>query len=308
MDTNQIHVTQASNTMSLAYEQLFPWMSEEIFPPCPVDNKQDRYFKFSKQHFQVQDDALDKDGYARRVPIDLEPLGFYNTEGHGLEIPLSDEDQANADKGADIEIEYNQKITEMLRLSEENDAANMITLANIPQSVTLSGTNKWSDTVNSDPIPAVDSYKETIMQAVGVEPTDLFLPRPVYRVLRNHPKVYNRIFAGSTPNQPLTPQQLAQAFEVERVHVARILRLSSSPGQTNALSFLYGNFALLFYRPPASGLRVPSFGYTFIWASQTYDCKIYHDQRSDHDVYKGKKYRDIRLIEPNAGFLINAPV
>lgn len=306
MQINQVHIDQALPDISVAYEQALPFVSEEVFPVVGVQKKSDKYFKFSKQHFQIENDSIAPDGEARRIALDLEPLGYFDTEGHALEIPMTDDVKDNADPGADLQIEWTQKLTEKLRLAQERDSANLISTANIPQNITASGGTKWSDYVNSNPIAAVDQYKETIMQSIGVEPNTLLLPRPVFRVVRNHPQVYNRIMSVGTAKEPLTEQQVAEAFGVSKVIVPKIVYKTSTEGQADALSFLWGNIALLFYCTGNPGRRTPNFGYTFVWTKQTYDIKVYRDERHDADVYKGKKYRAVVLIEPNAGFLFNS--
>lgn len=309
MNPQTAHIEQGMNEISLAYEGGLPFVSEEFAPVVGVKKKSDRYFKFSKEQWRIYQDSIAEDGTPQTIQLDLEPMGFYNTEGHALAIPVSDVLRDNADEGVELDIEVNQKLTRALRLAQENDSVAFLTTNFITQNVTKAGTSKWSDYVNSDPIADIDLYKETVMQSIGVEPRNLLLPRPVFRNLRSHPRVYNRAVAMGLSNggKLIGEEQIAGVFDVDKVIVPKVVYLTSARGQQDTAAFLYGNFALLYYSTNAPARRTPNFMYTFVWTKRTYDMKIVRDEYRDKDLYKCQKYRDVRLIEPNAGFLINTP-
>ena len=304
------HVDKALTNVSVAYRNP-AFVAEDLLPVVPVQNKRDIYFKFSKQHFIAEDDSYRPGSHAKRIEIDLEPRGFYNCDGHALEVALPDELRENADPGAQLEVEFTEKLTQKILLKEEVLLSGLLTATNIPQNTTLSGTSQWSDYINSDPVPVVDSAKETIQQAVGVMPNVLFFSRPVFRTLRNHPRIMDRVkYTGMGVRQALTGDDLAEVFGVDRVLVPQALQSTPHIGQPDSLSYIFGKNALLLYNPGKPGLRTPAFGYTFLWTGMGagYQVKRYREEGEDSEIIKVKKYYDQRLVEPKAAYLWLAAV
>jgi hypothetical protein len=62
------------------------------------------------------------------------------------------------------------------------------------------------------------------------------------------------------------------------------------------------NNALLFYRPPRPGLRVPSLGYTFFWAKRSGVLR-WRELSLESDFLRVKKYYAQQLVAPAAAYL-----
>jgi hypothetical protein len=255
------HVDQAMTNISVAYQNL-AHIDEEIFPVVPVDKQSDLFFQFSKQHFLDEPDDLSPGADANDIEVDLDSRGYYYADGHGYNIAIPDPLAANADPGADLDIEFTEKITEKILLRKERNAAGLIVVGNIAQNATLAGTSQWSDYQNSDPVNAIETQKETIQGATGLLPNRLQISRPVFRALRNHPRIIERF--KYTVKPPINLEQLAEVLEIEKIILGESL-YNTTRGRADALTYTWGRNALLFYRPPAPGKRVAALGYTFCW-------------------------------------------
>src|SRR6266571_1511909 len=206
-----LHVDEALTNISVAYRNE-AFVAEQLLPVVPVQKRRDIYFKFSKQHFLAEDDTY--------------------CPGHALEAIIPDEFRENADPGAQIDIEFTEKLTQKIALKQEVNANALLAAANVPNNTTLSGTSQWSDYTNSDPVTVVDQAKETIQQLIGVVPNSLFLPRPVFRTLRNHPRIIDRVkYTGLGARKALTGDDLAEVFEVDRVVVPQVIQSTAHIGQ-----------------------------------------------------------------------------
>ena len=264
--SNQVHVDAALGQISIAYNNPAFVFESKVFPVVPVDKDRDIFFKFSKQHFRQQPDAGRPGTIANELPLDLDARGAYVCDGHKLDLPTPDEISANADPGADLDVEVTQKTTAAIRLNEEIYGQGLITTGNITQNVTLSGTSQWSDFLNSNPILAIDQAKITIQQATGLLPNRLLISEYTYLTLRNHPLIIDRIkYTGEGLRKPLTADDLAEAFGLEEVVIAAGLKQTAAEGQTDALGYIWGKNALLYYAPPRPGKRIAALGYTFVW-------------------------------------------
>lgn len=319
-----VHVDQALGNVSVAYDNADFVFQKEVFPVVPVDKQSDIYYKFSKQHFRQYVDTKRPGTDVNEIPVDLDSRGTFFCDGHALDYPQPDEIASNADPGADLDIETTLKTTEAIRLNEEINGAAQVSASNISQNTTLSGTSQWSDFTNSDPFIALDQKKQVIRQSTGLLPNRLLMSEGVYLTLRNHPKVIDRVkYTQGGLRQPLTPEQLAEALDVDKVVIAAGMKQTAPEGRADALSYIWGKSVLLYYKPERPSKRVAALGYTFVWmvtvtpagrmvGSMTQSTggflvRRYRWERRRSDVIGVEYYYDQRLIEPNAGFLfVNA--
>lgn len=302
----QVHVDQALSNISVAYRNA-AFVAERVAPVVPVQKQNDLFWQFSKEHFRAVEDSLRPGDDANEIEVNLDTRGSYRCDGHGLGIVIPDELRENEDPGAQIDIEYTEKITSQVLLNQEIKFASTVTnVANITNNITLSGTNQWSDYANSNPRLAVDLAKETVQQSIGEFPNVLLIPRPVYRVLRNHPMITDQFkYTQNGGRSFITAEQLAEFFDVEEVIVPAPLKQSVNEGVADALTYIWGTDALLFYRPTRPGLRTPAFAYHFLWTGSgvSYLVKRFRVETRDADYLKIKKYYDQKIVAAGAAYL-----
>jgi hypothetical protein len=304
---NQLHVDEALTQISIAYRNQ-AFVAEEVLPVVPVMKKNDVFFKFSKQHFRSYKDAYAAGQRAQQIEVDLDARGFYMADGHALEDSITDDEREQADPGAQLEVEKTEKLTNIIALNEEIYLfTQVITSSNITQNSTLSGTSQWSDYINSDPVTEVLKQRRTVQQQIGDFPNHLLLSQTVLDTLANHPRILDRVkYTANGARNQLDEQDLARVFKVEKVLVAAALYQASNEGEADSLGYIMGKNALLFYRPPRPGIRVPSLGYTFFWAKRSGVLR-WRELSLESDFIRVKKYYAQQLIAPNAAFLwINA--
>jgi hypothetical protein len=97
----------------------------------------------------------------------------------------------------------------------------------------------------------------------GMEANTLVLGYDVFKSLKNHPDLVDRI--KYTSSQTITTDMLAAMFDIPRVMVAKAVKATNNEGATEAYSFAFGKGALLAHIAPQPGLLTPSAGYTFAW-------------------------------------------
>jgi len=126
-------------------------------------------------------------------------------------------------------------------------------------------------------------------------------------MLANHPRILDRVkYTANGARNQLDEQDLARVFKVEKVLVAAALYQTSNEGEADNLGYIMGKNAMLFYRPPRPGLRVPSFGYTFFWAKRSGVLR-WRELSLESDFIRVKKYYAQQVIATNAAYLwVNA--
>ena len=122
---------------------------------------------------------------------------------------------------------------------------------------------QWSNYTSSDPIEDVEAGKAQILSNTGMEANTLVLGYEVFRQLKNHPDLVDRI--KYTSSQTITADMIAAMFDIPRVIVSKAIKATNAEGATGAYAFATGKTAMLCHVAPNPGLMTPSAGYTFSW-------------------------------------------
>lgn len=259
----QTHVDRPLTNISVAYIQSQNnFIASKVFPVIPVDKKSDTYFTYTKNDW-FRDEAQ------RRAPA-TESAGSgyglstasYNCDVWAFHKDVDDQTRANSDSPLNPDRDATQFVTSrMLLRLEKQWAADYFVTGVWGTSTTPSAL--WSNYSTSDPIEDIEAGKQTILTDTGFMPNTLVLGYPVFRQLKNHPDIVDRIKYTSSEN--ITTAMLARLFEVDNVHVAMATNATNNEGETAAYSLVQGKHALLAYVNPSPGLLAPSAGYTFNW-------------------------------------------
>ncbi len=303
---SMVHVDQALTNVSIAFsnEDL---VADLVSPRLPVDKQSNKYFQFDMSAFRQVDDRRSPGAEANEAPGWELSKDLYFCDGHGLKDYIPDETRSESDPAVDIEVNTTERLTELMLLNREIALQQLIFGAGsaVPNTA-LSGTSQWSDFTDSDPIVAVDAQKEVVLKGCTKIPNTLLLSFDVFQKVRNHPSVIDRVKYVEKADQ-LNEQDLASAFGVGQVIVAKGLNQTSHEGQADALDYIWKNSALLFYRPPAIGLRVISLSANFRWTygvpkNQGNLVKRYRVEQRTADAIEAQMYYDDELIVPAAGY------
>ncbi len=96
---------------------------------------------------------------------------------------------------------------------------------------------------------------------------------------------------------------------MEELLVGDAIKLTSAEGQADAKDYVWGKYALLFYRPPSPGRRVVALGYHFMWnftgAVKGRTVKVYREDSRSADVIEVEKYYDQKIVVSDAGTLFS---
>ena len=172
--------------------------------------------------------------------------------------------------------------------------------------------NLWSDYTSSDPLGDVEDGKRAILSTTGFEPNTLVLGYDVFRALKNHPDLVDRI--KYTSSQTLTEGLMASLFDIPRVMVAKAVKATNNEGATQAYDFTHGKNALLTYSAPSAGLLQPSGGYVMSWTGvsgglgQTIGTSRIRMEQFKADRIEGEMSFDMKVIGSDLGYFFNACV
>ena len=270
--SSQVHVDAILTNISVAYLQRAEnFIADKVFPVVPVDKQSDKYFTYDKNDWlrdeaQVRADGTESVGSGYNIST-----ATYYADVYAIHKDIGDQTRANADAPINVDREATEFVTHRLLTRREIQFNNdfMTTgvwssdVTGVSASPTASQTIQWSDYTNSDPIEDIEAGKAGILSVTGLEANTLVLGYDVFRQLKNHPDLVDRI--KYTSSQTITEDMLARMFDIDRVLVSKSIKATNAEGATGAYSFTTGKTALLAHVAPSPGLLTPSAGYTFSW-------------------------------------------
>jgi hypothetical protein len=269
---SQVHVDAILTNISVAYMQRAEnFIADKVFPVVPVDKQSDKYFVYEKNDWlrdeaQVRTDGTESVGSGYNIAT-----ATYYADVYAIHKDIGDQTRANADAPINVDREAAEFVTHRLLTRREIQFNNdfMTTgkwatdVTGVAASPTTGQTIQWSDYTNSDPINDIEAGKAGILSVTGLEANTLVLGYDVFRQLKNHPDLVDRI--KYTSSQTITEDMLARMFDIERVLVSKSIKATNAEGATGAYSFTTGKTALLAHVAPNPGVLTPSAGYTFSW-------------------------------------------
>jgi len=269
---SQVHVDAILTNISVAYMQRAEnFIADKVFPIVPVDKQSDKYFTYTKNDWlrdeaQVRTDGTESVGSGYNITTDN-----YYADVYAIHKDVGDQTRANADAPINVDREAAEFVTHRLLTRREiqfntdfmktgvwaNDVTGVAASASSGQTI------QWSDYTNSDPIEDIEEGKADILSVTGLEANTLVLGYDVFRSLKNHPDLVDRI--KYTSSQTITEDMIARMFDIERVMVSKSIKATNAEGASQAYAFTTGKTALLAHVAPNPGVLTPSAGYTFSW-------------------------------------------
>lgn len=261
--SSQVHVDAILTNISVAYMQSQDnFIASKVFPVVPVSKQSDKFFTYTKNDWfrdeaQRRADATESAGGGYNLGTDS-----YQADVYAFHKDIGDQTRANADAPINVDREAAEFVTSRLMLKMETQWVSSFFGSGV-WATDSTPSNLWSDYTSSDPLNDVETGKRTILANTGFAPNTLVLGYDVFKTLKNHPDLVDRI--KYTSAQTLTEGLMASLFDIDRVMVAKAVKATNNEGATGVYDFTHGKNALLCYSAPSPGLLQPSAGYVMSW-------------------------------------------
>lgn len=263
----EVHVDAVLTNMAVRYVQAQDaFIASRVFPVVSVDKQSNKYRTWAKGDW-FRDEAQLRPPTAESATSGYTmSTDSYFADVWALGKHVADQDRVNADADVNLDQGAVEFLTQRLLLRREIQwVTDFFATSKWATDKTVAA--QWSDYATSDPISDVEEGKATILEATGFEPNKLVLGYHVWRYLKNHPDIIDRLGLGGSASEArvVTRQAVASIFEVDEVLVAKAVKNTAKEGQTASMSLTHGKHALLAYAPSAPSRDVPSAGYIFGW-------------------------------------------
>jgi len=279
----------------------------ELFPRVSVAVSAGKIIQFGKDAFRLYNTARAPGTATKRVQFGY-ANGNYGLSNHALEalVPVEHQREAQVVPGIDLSIGAINGVMRVESLSLEKEHADLARDAakyGNNHKNTLSGTDQWSDYANSNPIKDIDDAKEAIRTSTGVYPNVLEIPAGVLKVLKEHPKIVEKI--KYSERGIVTADILAAVFDIPKVIIGKAIGFDDSDTSID----IWGKDVILAYVPTVSStIEEPSFGYTYTMLNNPHVEDPYYERNIKSWVYGTQYERAPLLTGVTSGFLLQNAV
>ena len=310
---SDVHVDQILSNISIKYKNRL-YIGEKIFPLVRSEKQSDKYYLFPLSEW-FRDEAK------KRAPGSAsEGGGFplsddtFFCEERSFHTQLEDEVLKNADSVLRIEANKTDFVTEKILIRLERVVADMcFTAGNWSNSVTLSGTNQWSDYDNSDPIANLETGIDAVEDATGMPVNTIVIGKSVWRKIKHHPQLLDRLpSTGLKTATVATLRDLLQNGDEApiRIMVGNALYNNAKRGADDSLTQIWGKHVWLGHVAEAPARETPSAGYTFYWPveGQIRGVRRWREEKIHSDIIEAFMNFDDKVVSADLGYVIRDAV
>jgi hypothetical protein len=235
----------------------------------------------------------------------------YKTEQFGVEHPLDDSTKETPTRpSASSRSPSSCSPRTCVREREIRLAAQLTSTANLTQNITLAGASQWSDP-NSNIVKHVEDACDTIFSAIGRAPNFWSLPRQVWRSVKHHPDLLDRIKYKDRTDPTVSRANLEEIFSdsfdpATSIVVPKAIYDTSAEGQTSVLTPIWGKDVIIAYIAPTPTIETPSLATTLEFMGLT--TVRYREEKITSDVFRVMEDVAEKLVDARCGYLIKSAV
>jgi len=313
-----VHTDQILTNISVGLTNL-GMVGDVLFPTVRVRKQSDIYYVFPDRSGWAPDllDYRAPGAEANEIPGLVVATDTYFAQEHALQIGVVDEEVENADAPLDPFRDGTELVTSRVLMGREYAIQLMVRdVNNYPTGlkVTLAGATQWSDYANSNPISDFKTARRAMHALMFREPNVAIIPYQVMSQLEDHPDFIERIKYSQAG--VLTQDIIGTLIGIPRIVVPGLGVNNANIGQAASIGYLWGKDVVIAWVPDRAGLRLPAFGYEFVWPinGQTMVTERWREPQRVRDVVRVRRRYDLKGImvdgtgDFTAGYLIKDAV
>lgn len=287
------------------------FVGSALFPNVPVQQRGGKIITFGREAFMAYATQRAPGSKTSRIQIGYSGSSYalldYSLEGT---VPFEIMQEAQAVPNINMGAISVRAVQDIIALQLEQAQATLATTtgnyATSNKNTALSGTSLWSDltTGASHPIANIETGKEAIRTATGKRPNVAVIGASVYKSLRQHPDILDRI--KYTGRDVPTPELLAALFGIDRVVIADAIYAATA----TTFADVWGKAVVLAYTETAgvADMGRPSYGYTYRLTGYPMVEVPYQDRNAKSWAYPVTDCYSPVIAAATAGYIISPAV
>lgn len=293
-------------TLSLFMVDPAGFAGRALAPLFMTKEQSAKYYIFDRANLLNSPKRLDR---APSTPYPRTTLSLsddsYNCTNKGIEIPVDDEERAKYSVAFSADEAAMRRARNIILINHETRVKNASTAAGVPHATPGTKWDNYSSS-SSDPVGDVDVGKTNIHENCGMEANLMVLPRAVFLKLKEHPKILDKI--KYSQRGIITPELLAEVFNIERIVIAGALDNAAADGQALNPGYIWDDNIVLAHVEDSQDMQAPNFMRTFAWTAQTGPDGVlvesYREDNIQSDIHRAKQYTDEKVVGSFLGYNI----
>lgn len=295
LSISEIHVNEPLTNLSVAYRPM-GFVARDLFPVLNVKKESDMFFKYGKESMKIYD-GIRAPG-APSVEIDYSiSTDTYTCDEEAYKHAIPARIKDNADNPLDPFKDATIFLSDVIITKEEYHAyaAATDTTSGLGETNHKSTPTTLWDAADSTPVEDVDVAKENIRSKVFKEPNLMILPQQVMDALRTNADILDRI--KYTKLGTVTEDLLSALFGL-KVVIAK----SGYVADDDTHTYIWDKDVIIAYVAPKPGLRMVSFGYTFLARDKR--VRKWTDYERESDMIEVSSIYDHKVVCQDAGWML----
>lgn len=279
------------------------FICDDFFPTVYVDKETGLYFVRDKENLRAPTDARRADfARANRVQNSL-TTASYALEEKSLEHGIPERVMKNAQSPFDAKKNGTMLVSEKLKLDKEIDLKATILAAGAPG---LDTSASWA-TVSTDVVAQIRTGRNNIQINTGKKANVVVLSKDSYDALMKNTAFIAAVQYTSFPSESALRNKIAEFFDVERVLVADAINNTAKSGQSDVLSYIWSDMAVVAYVNPNPAIESTSAGYELKQTDMAYVDEWYEQQIKTTFV-RASDFYDNKVVDPYCMYVLTNTV
>lgn len=286
------------------------FIADKVLPAFPSPTRGGQYPKFTDSVSDLRKDDVKKRARGTSYPRVTRAYISDNflCEDRGLEEVIDDTDAADLSRFFDVEVQTALRVQQQAMIRQEIAVA-----AKIFDPATFTATNSstaWSvaNLATMDVPGDLNGCLERIT-GFGIMANCLALSYPMFNLIRRSTLLqkYVRGVGVSDTTKPLSPQEIADAFELEMCLVGKAAYDTAKKGQTGSNSFIWSNTYVWVGQVKSGDFQNGGAGRIIQWsedASSLFVTETYRDEKIRSDVVRVRQNVVEKISNSKAGQLL----
>jgi hypothetical protein len=297
----------------LANQQGF--VAGEVLPVLPVAKKSGPFGQIPIEQLlqNAETRRAPGAGYSRATNMKFETLTYSCVE-HGREEAVDDLEAQMYGDYLDAEVYATARAQHQVLLNRERRVAAAVfnTTTWTGATLTTSVGTPWTTVATATPITDIENAVKKVWDLSGLWPNTLILSRFAYRALRRCAQIQDLIkYQGfqDVRASSITPNALAQLFDLDKLIVAGGARNSANEGQAATIASIWSNTQAMVCRTAMSNdVQEPCIGRIFHYTADgsEFDGTVesYRDETVRGDIIRVRHDVDEKILMPQCGHLL----
>lgn len=299
-------VNQLLSTLSVAYKQDMPAISDMVFPRVRVELPNGTYFTWGKADRWRKQTFKHAAGDVYKRGVLSNSTDTYLTEEYAMEYKLPDQIRtAGARNGIGWDMVITSTLQEQLALQKDLSFATDFMTTGVWGVGSLTA-GKWSVSATTKPVADVIGAARTLRRAIGSSRNYKLVGvggTIVESALLSAADIATRIQYVRESTVANLRGALAAVLGIDELIIADREYNTAKEGQTASYSPVFDDDFLLVAVPTAPGLETPAAGYTFEWddGNGVSYVEEYRDETVKSDIYRAIEYYDQKVVDGSLG-------